>query len=206
MADMPSKRIMVVEDEMLVSASIQQSLRKLGYEIAGGVSTGELAVELARRVSPDLVLMDINLPGSMDGIEAAREIRGELRIPVVFLTAYSDPATVQRAQITEPYGYIVKPFAERELEITLSIALYRQQIDREKERLLEDLQQALAQVKCLSGMLPICCRCKRIRDDRGYWQQVEDYIRNHSQADFTHGYCPECAQAALDESFGASPK
>jgi len=201
---MPSKKIMVVEDEMLVCASIEQSLKKLGYDVAGHASTGEQAVELARRTSPDLVLMDINLPGKLDGIEAAREIRRELSIPVVYLTGYTDPRTVQRAQISAPYGYIVKPVAERELEITLSIALYRQQIDREKDRLLTDLQSALAQVKCLSGMLPICCRCKKIRDDRGYWQQIEDYVRQHSEADFTHGYCPECARVVLEAAFGDS--
>ena len=200
---MPSKKIMVVEDQTLISESIQHSLKKLGYDVAGHASTGEQAVELARRTSPDLVLMDINLPGKLDGIEAAREIR-ELSIPVVYLTGYTDPTTVQRAQISAPYGYIVKPFAERELEITISIALYRQQIDKEKDRLLTDLQYALAQVKCLSGMLPICCRCKKIRDDTGYWQQIEDYVRQHSEADFTHGYCPECAKAALDAAFGNS--
>ena len=189
---------------MLVSASIQQSLKKLGYDIAGHASTGEEAVELARRANPDLVLMDINLPGKLDGIEAARQIREAAAIPIVFLTAYSDPATVQRARITEPYGYIVKPFAERELEITISIALYRHQIDKEKDRLLTDLQHALAQVKSLSGMLPICCRCKRVRDDQGDWQQIEDYVRQHSEADFTHGYCPECAKIALEEAFGDS--
>ncbi len=199
---MSSKKIMVVEVEMLVSTAIQQSLKKLGYDIAGHASTGEEAVELARRANPDLVLMDINLPGKLDGIEAARQIREAAAIPIVFLTAYSDPATVQRARITEPYGYIVKPFAERELEITISIAFYREQIDKEKDRLLTDLQSALAQVKCLSGMLPICCRCKKIRDDRGYWQQIEDYVRQRSGADFTHGYCPECAKAALEEAFG----
>ena len=201
---MPSKKIMVVEDEMLVSESIQQSLKKLGYDVAGHASTGEQAVELARRANPDLVLMDINLPGNLEGIEAAREIRGELSVPVVYLTGYSDPATVERAQISAPYGYIVKPFTERELEVTISIALYRQQIDKEKDRLLTDLQYALAQVKCLSGMLPICCRCKRVRDDQGYWQQIEDYIRQHSEADFTHGYCPECAKIVLAEAFGNS--
>src|SRR5882724_1028030 len=120
---MPSKKIMVVEDQLLISASIQQLLKNLGYDVSGHASTGEEAVELARRASPDLVLMDINLPGKLDGIEAAREIRGELGIPVVYLTGYTDPATVQRAQISAPYGYIVKPFAERELEITISIAL-----------------------------------------------------------------------------------
>src|SRR6266700_3975489 len=201
---MPSKKIMVVEDEMLVSESIQQSLEKLGYDVAGNASTGEQAVELARRTSPDLVLMDINLPGNLEGIEAAREIRRELSIPVVYLTGYSDPATVQRAQISAPYGYIVKPFTERELEITISIALYRQQIDKEKDRLLTELHHALAEAKCLSGMLPICCRCKKIRDDTGYWQQIEDYVRQHSGADFTHGYCPECAKAAQEEAFGDS--
>ena len=201
---MPSKKIIVVEDQLLISASIQQSLKKLGYDVAGHASTGEQAVELARRTSPDLVLMDINLPGKLDGIEAARQIRQAAAIPIVFLTAYSDPATVQRARITEPYGYIVKPFAERELEITISIALYRHQIDKEKDRLLTDLQHALAQVKSLSGMLPICCRCKRVRDDQGDWQQIEDYIRQHSEADFTHGYCPECAKVALEEAFGDS--
>jgi two-component system, response regulator PdtaR len=198
---MSSKKIMVVEVEMLVSGAIQQSLKKLGYDIAGHASTGEEAVELAGRANPDLVLMDINLPGKLDGIEAARQIREAAAIPIVFLTAYSDPATVQRARITEPYGYIVKPFAERELEITISIALYRHQIDKEKDRLLTDLQHALAQVKSLSGMLPICCRCKRVRDDQGDWQQIEDYIRQHSEADFTHGYCPECAKVALEEAF-----
>ena len=201
---MPSKKIMVVEDEMLVSESIQQSLEKLGYDVAGNASTGEQAVELARRTSPDLVLMDINLPGNLEGIEAAREIRRELSIPVVYVTGYSDPATVQRAQISAPYGYIVKPFAERELEITISIALYRHQIDKEKDRLLTELHHALAEAKCLSGMLPICCRCKKIRDDTGYWQQIEDYVRQHSGADFTHGYCPECAKVALEEAFGDS--
>jgi len=107
---MPKKNILVIEDEAIVSKDIQQSLKKLGYNIVGSASTGEKAVILALETKPDLVLMDIMLKGDMSGIDAAEQIRNKLSIPVIYLTAYADENTLEKAKVTEPYGYIIKPF------------------------------------------------------------------------------------------------
>ena len=126
---MAKARIVVVEDEMIVARDLQSTLIRLGYEVTGLAATGEDALERVAAAPPDLVLMDIHLAGAMDGIAAADYIRLHHSLPVVFLTAHSDEATFQRAQLTEPYGYISKPFEERELEIALGIALYRHRVE-----------------------------------------------------------------------------
>jgi len=126
---MAKARIMVVEDEMIVARDLQSTLVRLGYAVAGLAASGEDALERVAAVLPDLVLMDIHLAGEMDGIDAAEHIRQQHRLPVVFLTAHSDETTFQRAQLTEPYGYVSKPFEERELEIALGIALYRHRVE-----------------------------------------------------------------------------
>ena len=108
-----TRRILVVEDELVVATDIQQRLVSLGYEVPSIASTGEEAVQLAAEGKPDLVLMDIVLPGGMDGVEAANQIRQQLDIPVVFLTAHSDEHTFGRAKMSDPFGYVVKPFEER---------------------------------------------------------------------------------------------
>jgi len=122
---MTKAHIMVVEDERIVAADIQDRLRALGYGVTALVTTGEEAEQVATETRPDLVLMDIMLKGQMDGIEAAERITSNLNIPVVFLTAHADETTLQRAKITAPFGYILKPFDERELHTTVEIALYR---------------------------------------------------------------------------------
>jgi diguanylate cyclase (GGDEF)-like protein/PAS domain S-box-containing protein len=122
-------RIFVVEDEMIVARDLQRTLIRLGYEVTGLAASGEEALARVAAQPPDLVLMDIHLAGEMDGIAAAQQIHLRHSLPVVFLTAHSDEATFQRAQITEPYGYITKPFEERELEIALGIALYRHRVE-----------------------------------------------------------------------------
>jgi PAS domain S-box-containing protein len=142
----PPARILVVEDEAIVAMSIKDRLRDLGYEVAGVVSTGEDAVNAAEELMPDLILMDIVLKGRMDGVEAAGEIRRRLEIPVVYLTAYSDHAALKRAKITVPYGYILKPFEQRELLINIEIALYRHQMER---RLRQSEQWLLATMRLL---------------------------------------------------------
>lgn len=122
---MEKARIMVVEDDKIISMEIRERLESLGYEVPAVVYTGEKAIEKATETLPDLVLMDIRLAGKIDGIEAAEKIRFLLDIPVVYLTAYSDETTLQRAKVTEPYGYIVKPLEERELHSTIEISLYK---------------------------------------------------------------------------------
>jgi signal transduction histidine kinase len=130
-------RILVVEDESIVALDLRSSLEHLGYTVVGTAATGEDAMAIAERELPDLVLMDIRLRGEMDGTEAADRIRRQLGLPVVYLTAYSDEATLQRAQVSEPYGYLLKPFADRDLQVTIQMALYRHRAQREHLELLQ---------------------------------------------------------------------
>lgn len=127
--------ILVVEDESIVARDIQSRLKKLGYTVTGIASSGEEAIKKAAEKNPDLVLMDIRLKGKIDGVEAAKEIHDRFKVPVIYLTAYADEATLERAKVTEPFGYILKPFKERELQSTIEITLSKYQMERKlKER------------------------------------------------------------------------
>ncbi|MBP1648872.1 MAG: multi-sensor hybrid histidine kinase [Bacteroidetes bacterium] len=139
--------ILVVEDESIVAKDIVNRLKHLGYTVTGTVASGEEAVRAATLRPPDLVMMDIMLKGNMDGIEAARRILETLDIPVVYLTAYADEKTLHRAKVTEAFGYLLKPFEERELHITIEIALYKHQMERklrESEQWLSATLQSVA--------------------------------------------------------------
>jgi two-component system, response regulator PdtaR len=196
---MAGARILVVEDERIVARDIQRRLRRLGYTVCAIASSGQEALEQAAQTQPNLVLMDIVLHGPMDGVEAAAQLRARYQIPVIYLTAYADDDLVQRAKYTEPFGYLLKPFNTPALQTTIAMALYKYQMEQERAQLLHQLQEALANIKTLRGLLPICATCKKIRDDQGYWSQVELYIGQHSDAEFTHGICPECIQKYYPE-------
>lgn len=127
---MSKARILIVEDERIVALDIQNSLEGSGYDIAGQTDRGEDAVELTREVHPDLVLMDIGLKGEIDGIEAATRIRRQFDLPVIFLTAFTTPTILERARRAEPYGYVVKPFEERELVSNIEMALYKHRTEK----------------------------------------------------------------------------
>jgi diguanylate cyclase (GGDEF)-like protein/PAS domain S-box-containing protein len=134
---MGNERILIVEDERIIAIDLQRRLEKFGYRVTGIVSTGDAAIDHAEAESPDIILMDIMLSGEVDGIEAASRIKDTLHIPVIFLTAYSDERTLERAKAAEPFGYILKPFKEKELYTTIDIALYKHSIDnqlRKQER------------------------------------------------------------------------
>jgi PAS domain S-box-containing protein len=327
-------KILLVEDEAIVAMDVQERLRSLGYIVPAVASTGKAAIQKATETPPDLVLMDIKLKGSMDGIQAAEQIRRRLDVPIVYLTAMSDEATLQRAKATGPFGYLLKPFDENELRTAIEIALYKHKSERKvkeneqwletilnsmedgviatgaqgriefmnpvaqeltgwrqeeaagkdstevlniinaqtrdpaenlvtrvlsddpavgwvnntlliardgtetpidekaapitddkgiitgvvlilqnvsqrvrfekaRENLITELQETLAKVKTLSGLLPICTACKQIRDDQGYWHQVENYLRDHSDTEFTHGICPDCARKLYPQIYGS---
>ena len=191
---MPKAKILLVEDEVVTARVAEKMLKTLGYEVCAVTSEGRDAVTKAGEKKPDLVLMDIVLSGTVDGIEAADEIRARFDIPVVYLTSCADEATFERAKISEPFGYMVKPLQERELHVALEIALFRHKADAERERLIRKLQKALEEIRTLSDLLPICAWCKKIRNDEGYWQQIEAFFADHSKTRFTHGICPECVQ------------
>jgi PAS domain S-box-containing protein len=123
-------KILVVEDEDIVAKDIQNQLKKLRYSVPAVVSSVEEAVQEAEETKPDLVLMDIRLEGDLDGVEAAKQIRARLNVPIVYLTAYADENTLERAKITEPYGYILKPFQIRQLVSTIEMALYKHRMER----------------------------------------------------------------------------
>ncbi|MGA2914543.1 MAG: response regulator [Sedimentisphaerales bacterium] len=117
------KQILIVEDEPVVAMDIRRTLQNLGYEVTGSVASGQAAVQEVRQNPPDLVLMDIVLKGPMDGVETAAQIRSDLDIPIVYLTAHIEDMTVDRAITAEPFGYLAKPFKDRELKATIEIAL-----------------------------------------------------------------------------------
>jgi len=132
-------RILVVEDESITALHIKTILEAKGYVVPAIVGSGDEAIEMAREFIPDVVLMDIRLRGNIDGIEAAGTIRSRFDVPVIYLTAYADQETSERARLTEPYGYLLKPFDERELMIVVEMALYRHKMERklkESERWL----------------------------------------------------------------------
>jgi signal transduction histidine kinase/CheY-like chemotaxis protein len=132
--------ILVVEDENVVAKALVSSLENLRYPVVGVAASGEEAVALAGRAAPGLVLMDIHLGSGIDGIQAAQEIQKKLFIPVVFLTTYSDQAALERARLNQPFGYVVKPFEDREVEVAIQIALYRHRMEtalRDSERRLD---------------------------------------------------------------------
>ncbi len=161
---MNPSRILVVEDEFIVALEIGERLSAMGYRVVGSAADGERALELVSRSRPDLVLMDIRLQGEMDGIGAAQEIHRRFHLPVIFLTAYSEDATLERAKLAEPYGYILKPFDDRELKSGIEIALHKHSAEEEIRRLnrlydvLSQVNQAVVRSKFREELLSAVCR------------------------------------------------
>lgn len=145
---MPNVKLLIVEDEEIVAFDIESTLHNLGYEICAVVASGEEAIASASANLPDLVLMDIMLKGSMDGIQAAAEIHKLFNIPIIYLSAYGDINTIERAKLTEPFGYLVKPFEEKELYTAIEIALSRHYADQRVRQALET-EKELSQLKSL---------------------------------------------------------
>lgn len=175
---MSKNNILVVEDEAIVSKDIQQSLKKLGYNIVGASATGERAIELANEYKPDLVLMDIMLKGDMSGIDTAEKIKETLNIPVIYLTAYADENTLSKAKVTEPYGYIIKPFKEIDLHTSIEMALYKHSKEREviKER---DFLYALVEGKEDEGVIFVKSNSRLVKvktSDVLFVEALKDYV------------------------------
>ena len=156
-------RVLIVEDEGIVATDIQERLSALGYRPVGWADDAARAIAMAEEQRPDIVLMDIRLPGPRDGIHAAEEIARRFQIQEVFLTAYSEEATLERAKLAQPFGYILKPFNDRELKSTLEIAFYKHRTEREIRRLnrlldvLGQVNQATLRLQSREELLPAIC-------------------------------------------------
>ncbi len=176
---MAQTNVLVVEDESIVSKDIQHSLKKLGYNVVGAAATGEQAVKLAMETQPDIILMDIMLKGEMNGIEAATQIRTETNIPVIFLTAYADESTLNKAKVTQPYGYIIKPFKEIDIHTSIEMALYKHKKEAEvlKERdLLFNLVESQGATKDLLFVKSNSRLVKLKMSDIYYVEALKDYV------------------------------
>lgn len=177
---MTSANILVVEDERITAEDIKAGLVFAGYKVPAICSTGEDAVEKAGRHLPDLVLMDIKLEGEMDGIEAAAQIRKLYDIPVIYLTAYSDEKTVERAKLTEPSGFLVKgqgilskPFEESELHAAIEITLHRKRLEMEHDQIASAMMQNISE-----GVITINKNCQvsflnSVAEDITGWSKKE---------------------------------
>ena len=158
----------------------------------------------------DLILMDIMMP-EMDGIEACRQIKSVERlrdIPIIMVTARTEEKDIEDAFSVGAMDYITKPLRGIELLVRSRSALsLKKEIDRRKYReqellnLNRELKNSIETIKTLRGLIPICANCKKIRDDKGYWNQIESYIQKHSEAEFSHGICPECARKLYPELY-----
>lgn len=181
---MDKVKILIVEDEKITAEHMKMGLEKSGYQVVDTVVSGKDAINKVEELQVDLVLMDIHLKGDMDGIDAAEEIRNRFGIPVIFLTAYSDEATVQRAKLTEPSGYVIKepfellnkPFVEEELHTTIEITLYRHRMEkrlREHERWLAAVLNSISDAVIATDSLNQVKFMNRLAEDLTGWIEAD---------------------------------
>lgn len=189
--------VLIVEDEQIVALDLMQTVEDLGYTVAGTASTGAEALALARTAAPDVVLMDIHLDGDTDGVAAAQSLRKASGPPVVFVTAFDDPRTVLRAKLSEPYGYLLKPFNVRELRVAIELALHHHRVRSRRDALVQHLRAALSEVTRLPDMLRMCAYCRRVAGDTGEWQPFERYLLERAGTMVSHGMCPACVDRAM---------
>ena len=185
------EQLLIVEDDPDLAEDLTERLATLNYSVLGTVNSAEEAVSLTDKSRPDLVLMDIQLSGQMDGIQAAETIRKN-KVPVVFVTGYINSLVLNRAMRSEPCGYVLKPYDTSDLQIAVQTALHKHRSERVREQLFKRFQTVMASLKTLTGRLSICAYCKKVKDETGNWPEIETYVAQHTYASFSHGMCPEC--------------
>ena len=201
-------RVLLIEDDQADAFLIQEML--LESTAARNAATGEIVVQHVTRLDKgvrqaaegvfDIILSDLGLPDSQ-GMATVKTLASVARhIPIVVMTGLVDHEVGLEAVNAGAQDYLIKGQVTGDMLVrSIRYAIERKRIENEKEQAIAQLQEALAKVKLLSGFLPICASCKKIRDDQGYWQQIESYIRDHSNAEFSHSICPDCARKLYPE-------
>ena len=193
--------ILVVDNDSNVLLATTVLLRSAGYFVLEA-QTGAACMTVVREKDPDLILLDMQLP-DVSGYEVSRQIKADrgMRQPYVVLLSGSMISSDNQSKGLEngADGYLTRPIADRELLARVQAIVRIIWTERDRDFLIEQLEKALATIKTLSGILPICSRCKKIRDDQGYWEEVELYVEKHSTAEFTHGICPDCIETLYPE-------
>lgn len=195
--------IQIVDDTPENLDVLTAMLTKQGYNVRVAIN-GDLALQSARTHPPDLFLLDILMPGR-DGYDICRDLKADENtrgFPVIFISALDDTRDKIKAFSAGGVDYITKPFQEAEVlarvETHLALQKLRKELEEKNARLEEknvQLEEALANIRTLSGLLPICSKCKKIRDGEGYWNRIETYIESRSDAEFSHGLCEPCMES-----------
>ena len=204
-------RVLLIEDDKADAFLIREMLmesaeQRKGSAINAVITHVERLADGIRLVAGgefDIIIVDLGLPDSR-GLTTIKKLASAVRhIPIVVMTGLDDQRSGFEAVNAGAQDYLVKGRVNAEMLVrSISYAIERKRIENEKAQVIVALQEALAKVKLLSGFLPICCSCKKIRDDKGYWQQIESYIKGHSEAEFSHGICPECSIKLYPELYG----
>ncbi|MEA1923841.1 MAG: response regulator [Pseudomonadota bacterium] len=187
--------VMVVDDDLFSRSSLVRFLKKHGYRVCEA-EDGARALALLNSCPADLILLDMDMP-VMDGVEACKRLRllDEFAdVPVLMITGLDDDESIDQAFAVGATDYLTKPFHWTVLRNRVKYLITKLHAEREQQRLVMELSEALEKVKSLTGLLPICASCKKIRDDDGYWQEVETYMGDHAEIQFTHGICPQCRE------------
>lgn len=182
---MAKRKILIVEDEAIVAKDISACLKKIGYDPVDTIARGNKAIEFLEQNKPDLVLMDIMLTGEMTGIEASAKIKERFDIPVVFLTAYADEKTISKAKVTEPYGYIIKPFKEIDLRTSIEMALYKYKKEKEKLAGIESTSLK-EQQKASKEFIYVKSNSKLVKvqnKDILFVEALKDYVIIHTKSE-----------------------
>lgn len=192
------KKTVLVVDDIPDNLVLLYKMLRGDYNVIGA-SSGPEALKLVDDAAPHLILLDIMMP-EMDGFEVCRLLKQDSRhrdIPVIFISALNEEVDETRGFEAGAVDFLTKPIKPAILNHRVAVHLELRSQQETLQRQNRELQEALSRVKELSGLLPICMTCKKIRDDQGYWNQLEGYISNHSDVLFSHSYCPECADAAM---------
>ena len=187
-------RILIAEDDGVSRRLLESTLRKWGYDVIVTVDGVQALDALSQPDAPSLAILDWMMPG-MEGAEVcrrAREMVADRLLYIILLTAKGKKEDIVAGLTAGADDYIIKPFDRSELKARMNAGERILRLQAELAARVKELELALTNVKLLQGLLPICCYCKKIRNDQNYWQQVDTYIADHSEAQFTHGICPDC--------------
>jgi sigma-B regulation protein RsbU (phosphoserine phosphatase) len=187
-------RVLIAEDDAVSRHLLEATLVKWGYEVVVTTDGLQALEVLSQPDAPSLAILDWMMPG-LDGSQVcgkARALAGERLLYMILLTAKGRKEDIVQGLTAGADDYVVKPFDRAELKARINAGERILRLQAELAARVKELELALANVKLLQGLLPICCYCKKIRDDKNYWQQVDTYIGDHSEAQFTHGICPDC--------------
>ena len=187
-------KVLIAEDDPISRQLVRDSLIKWGYEVTIANNGNEAWEILQQEEPPQLVLLDWMMPG-MDGVEVCKKVRAKKDGPYIYIILLT--AKGRKEDLVDGFDagvddYVTKPFNAKELHARVKVGERMVKLEQSLASNIKKLEKALAQVKQLHGLLPICVYCKRIRDDKNYWQQVEKYIAEHSEVQFSHSVCPEC--------------